>query len=363
MNKEAVISNLRIPGPTPCPEEVLKALSTQMVNHRGPEFTLLHTKLVEKLKMYFQTKNDLLIITGSGTYGFETSIANTLSPKDHVLAVSVGFFGDRFTEVGEAFKLNVHKLGFEWGKAADPEKIEQVLKKNKKIKAVLITHNETSTGITNPLKDISAVVKKYDKLLLVDAVSSLSCIDLETDKWKCDVVFTGSQKGWMIPPGVFFISISREAWKAYEKSSINKYVLDFKIIKDSVPVGHTPFTPAVSLFYALDKALDLMDEEGFENILARHIRIGEKTRQGVLGLGLELFADINFTSNTVTAIKAPKGVHPKKIYLLMRKEGVEIAMGPGKVADQIFRIGHMGYVKDEDIDKTLDALRRVLKKL
>lgn len=362
MGKERVL-NLRTPGPTPCPPQVLEALSTQMINHRGPQFTSLHKNLSQRLKKYFQTKNDILLLTGSGSYGWEAALVNTLSPKDQVLAVSVGFFGDRFAQVATAFNLNVHNLNFQWGKAASPDMIEDYLKKHKKIKAVLVTHNETSTGITNPLKEIAQVAKIYDKLLLVDAVSSLSCIDLKTDEWDCDVVFSAVQKGWMVPPGLFLTSISQKAWDAYKTSKLPKFVFDFQFAKENLMAGYTPFTPPVSLFFALEKALDLMDDEGMENIFYRHLRTGGMVRAQVENLGLELFADKNFASNTVTAVKTPKGVHPKKMISLMREEGVELAGGQGKIADQVFRIGHMGYFRQLDIDNVFYTLKKVLKKL
>ena len=252
--------NLRIPGPTPVPEDVLEASAQPMINHRGPEFKELIYGVTAKLKKVFFTENDVLILTASGTGAMEAAIVNTLSPGDKVLAVSVGSFGDRFTAISQRYGANVTRLDFEWGKAADPEAIRQALKKDPGIKAVTVTHNETSTGITNDLEAIAGIVKgEFNKLLLVDAVSSLGCLPLYTDQWKIDAVATSSQKGFMVPPGLAFISFSKEAWQAYETAKMPRFYFDLRSAKRYLEErGQTPFTPAVSIFYALDVALDRM---------------------------------------------------------------------------------------------------------
>ncbi|GAI94458.1 unnamed protein product, partial [marine sediment metagenome] len=204
---------LRVPGPTPCPPQALEAMGRQMINHRGGEFGKILNSTTEKLKQVFQTKGDVFMLTASGTGGMEAAIVNTLSPGDKVLSISNGAFGERFADIAEGYGAEVIRLNFEWGKAVDLDAVEKVLRKHDSIKddaikAVLATHNETSTGMTNRLGDISAVVKKFDKLLLVDAISSLGCINLPTDEWHCDIVVTGSQKGWMVPPGLAMVSVS-----------------------------------------------------------------------------------------------------------------------------------------------------------
>ncbi|MFC1985692.1 pyridoxal-phosphate-dependent aminotransferase family protein [Chloroflexota bacterium] len=214
------MEELRIPGPTPCPPEVLQAMTKQMINHRGTEFAEILNGVTDKLKQLFQTKNDVFVLTGSGTGGLEAAIVNTLSPGDKVLSVSIGVFGDRFATIAQEFGAEVIPLRFEWGKAADTDAVRQALQAEPKIKAVLVTHNETSTGVTNDLALISSVVKEFDKLLLVDAISSLGSIYLPVDEWRCDVTVTGSQKGWMVPPGLAMVSVSQEAWQAHASAKM-----------------------------------------------------------------------------------------------------------------------------------------------
>jgi len=221
------MEELRIPGPTPCPPEVLEAMARQMINHRGEEFAKILNGITNKLRQLFQTKNDVLLLTGSGTGGLEAAIVNTLSPGDKVLSVSIGVFGDRFATIARQFGAEVTSYSVEWGKAAEPDAIRQALKDEPEIRAVLVTHNETSTGVTNDLASISSVVKEFDKLLLVDAISSLGSIDLPVDEWHCDVVVTGSQKGWMVPPGLAMVSVSQEAWQAHANARMPRFYWDF----------------------------------------------------------------------------------------------------------------------------------------
>ena len=248
---------LRIPGPTPIPNEILQAMTTQMINHRGPQFAEMIHKATDILKTMFQTKGDVFLLTCSGTGGMEAAVVNTLSPGDKVLVVANGAFGDRFADIAEIFGAQVERLSFEWGTAVDPQEVRRALSQDASIKAVLVTHNETSTGVTNDLEAISAVVREYEKLLIVDAISSLGCIDLPTDEWGCDVVITGSQKGWMAPPGLAMVSVSERAWQAQAQAKMPKYYWDFAKAKSFLEKGQTPWTPAVSTVYALDAALEL----------------------------------------------------------------------------------------------------------
>ncbi len=206
--------NLRIPGPTPCPPEVLAASGKQMIDHRGPEFAEVLKRVTAGLKEAFQTQRDLIILTGSGTGAMEAAVVNTLSPGDKVLSVSNGVFGDRFATIAQTYGAEVERLSFPMGTPDDPDAIGKALGANPGIKAVLVTHNETSTGVTNDLEAIAAVVKRFEKLLIVDAISSIGSINCPVDKWNCDVVVSGSQKGWMVPPGLAFISVSEEGWRA-----------------------------------------------------------------------------------------------------------------------------------------------------
>lgn len=357
------MQNLRIPGPTPLPEEVLKTMSRQMVDHRGPEFEKILTKVTANLKTLFQTKNDLYILTGSGTGGLEAAVVNTLSPGDKVLAVSIGVFGDRFAGIAKQFGADVIDLKFQSGKAADPDVIRQALKKQPDIKAVLVTHNETSTGVTNDMQAISAAVKEFDKLILVDAVSGLGSLELPVDKWNLDVVVTGSQKGWMAPPGLAMVSVSEKAWKAYEKAKMPHFYWDFGRARTSLEKWQTPWTPCVPAVYALEISLDMMLKEGLSNIIARHARVGKTARDGIKSLGLPLFADEKYASNTVTSVAAVRGIEVKKMRNILRDEyDIIIAGGQGDLTGKVFRIGHLGWVYEKDIDSIILALKVVLPK-
>lgn len=355
--------NLRIPGPTPCPEEVLAALSKQMVDHRGPEFKAVLASVSERLKTFFQTKNEVMSLTAAGTGGLESAIVNFLSPGDKVLAVSIGVFGDRFAKIAEAYGANVQRLRFQDGTAADPQKIAGALAADPEIKAVTVTHNETSTGVTNDLAPIAKVIRAANKLILVDAVSSLSSIDLPVDALDLDVVVSGSQKGWMVPPGLSFVSVSERGWEANAQAKMPRFYFDLKEAKKSLEKGQTPWTPAVSIFWGLDVALDMMLQEGMQNIFARHARLAKMTRDGVKELGLELLADERYASNTVTAVKVPEGMDVKELRAQLRKEGTVAAGGQGALDGKIFRIGHLGYIRENDIDEALGALRLALPKL
>jgi len=353
---------LRIPGPTPVPEEILNVQTKQMINHRGKEFTALIRKITGQLQNCFQTRSDILILTGSGTAGMEAAVVNTLSPGDAVLAVSIGAFGDRFADIAKSYGADVKKLAFEWGHPADPEAIRGTLKADPSIKAVLVTHNETSTGVTNDLESISKVVKEFDKLILVDGVSSIGSIDLPTDRWQCDVVVTGSQKGWMTPPGLAMVSMNPRAWQAYEKARMPRYYLDLgKAKKFYDEKGQTPWTPAVSTFYALSAALDMIDKETLPKIFERHARTARTAREGVKGLGLKLFSQEAYASNTVTAIHGPEGADVKKLLQVLREEHkVVLSGGQGKLDGKIFRIGHLGWVSEADMREVVKAIEAAL---
>jgi len=338
-------------------------MAKQMINHRGDEFGRLFNDVTGKLKQLFQTKNDVLILTGSGTGGLEAAIVNTLSPGDKVLAVSIGDFGDRFANIARRFGANVIPLQFEWGKAADPEAIGKALRAQPEIRAVLVTHNETSTGVTNDLAAIGSVVKQFDKLLLVDSISGLGSIDLPVDAWHCDVVITCSQKGWMVPPGLAMVSVSQAAWQAYTEARMPRFYWDFAQAARFMGRGQTPWTPAVSILFALQVSLDMMLQEGLANIFARHARVAQTARDGIKSLGLSLFGDEAHASNTVTAVTSPEGIDTRKLLRVLREEhGVVLAGGQGKLDGKIFRIGHLGWVDEDDIREVISALKVSLPK-
>lgn len=357
--------NLRIPGPTTCPEEVLLAGANQMINHRGPEFREILLRVTDRLKQAFDTQNDILILTASGTGAMEAAIVNTLSPGDKVLAITIGYFGERFSQIARVYGADVLDLSFPWGTAADPEQVRQALKGDPNIKAVLVTHNETSTGVTNDLEKIAGIVKgEFDKLLLVDAISSMGSIPLPVDKWNCDIVMTGSQKGWMTPPGLAMISVSQRAWQAVSQATMPRFYFDFTLAKRYLERGQTPATPAVSLFFSLDVALDMLLQEGMQKVHERHARIAQRTRDGASAIGLSLLPELGIASNTVTAIRVPDGINGQDLATLLRQEyDTVVAGGQGTLEGKIIRIGHLGYVDEQDIDEALEALSESLVRL
>ncbi len=355
------MENLRIPGPTPCPEEVLQAQTKQMINHRGPEFGQIIREITDGLKKLFQTRNDLFLLTCSGTGGLEAAVVNTLSPGDTVLSVSVGVFGDRFGAIAEQFGANLIPLKFEWGTAADPDKVRAAIAADTSIKAVLVTHNETSTGVTNDLAALSKVVKDAGKLLLVDAISSLGSINLPVDDWRCDVVVSGSQKGWMVPPGLAMVSVSEEAWKAHAEAKMPHFYWDFSRARSYLEKGQTPWTPGESTVFAMKTALEMLLEEGLPNIIARHAEIADQTRRGIGEFGLSLFADEAHASNTVTAVRAPEGVDVNLIRKeILARHGIVLGGGQQSLDGKIFRIGHLGFVTKQDIEAVMAGLLDIL---
>jgi len=355
------MENLRIPGPTPCPSDVIQAMTKQVINHRGPEFGQILNGVTANLKQLFQTKGDVFLLTGSGTGGLEAVIVNTLSPGDKVLSVSIGVFGERFASIAQQFGAEVIPLRFEWGKPADVDAVRQALQAEPQIKAVLVTHNETSTGVTNDLASISSVVKEFDKLLLVDAMSSIGSINLPVDDWHCDVTVTCSQKGWMAPPGLAMVSMSQEAWQAHSKAKMPRFYWDFTQAKSYLEKGQTPWTPALSTVFALSASLEMMLKEGLPNIVARHTRLSKATREGIKSLGLSLFAQESHASNTVTAVRSSDGLDTKKMLRILREEhkGV-LAGGQQRLDGEIFRIGHMGWITENDIETVISAIKVVL---
>jgi aspartate aminotransferase-like enzyme len=357
---------LMIPGPTPVPQSVLLAGAAPMINHRGPEFAKALAEVTEGLKRVFQTRHDVFVLTGSGTGGLEAAIVNTLSPGDTALSVSIGVFGDRFATIAKTFGVKVESLDFEWGTAADPAKIRERLAadRKKEIKAVLVTQNETSTGVANDLSQIGPIVREHGALLLVDGISSLVAMDSQMDAWCLDLVVAGSQKAFMIPPGLVFIAIGDRAWSAMKKATIPRFYWDLGKAKDYLARGQTPWTPAVPQVFQLQKALQILEEEGLHACLARHARLAGAARAGVQALGLKLFAEPSHASNAVTSVCKPDGIEIAALRkLLLEKYGVVLAGGQQTLSDKIFRIGHLGYVGEAEIVATLAALGMALKEL
>jgi aspartate aminotransferase-like enzyme len=334
-----------------------------MINHRGSEFAEILKDVTVKMKQVFQTKNDLLLLTGSGTAGLEAAVVNMLSPGDTVLGVAIGVFGERFSKIAQTFGASVIPLNFEHGKAADPVAVKTALEANPQVKAVLVTHNETSTGVTNDLKSISRVVKDAGKLLMVDCISSLGSVNIPVDEWGIDVAVSGSQKGWMVPPGMTMISVSEAGWQAFAQAKMPRFYWDLGKARNLLEKGQTPWTPNVSVVFAFQVALDMMLKEGIGNIFARHERIGKFTRAGIKALSLTLLADEKYASNTVTSVVSDRGLDAKKLTKIMRDEfDIVLAGGQGPLEGKIFRIGHLGMVDEKDIQAVFDALKVALPK-
>ena len=355
--------NLRIPGPIPVPPDILEDMSRPMINHRGPEYKDLLLSATDRLKRVFETEGDVWIITGSGTAAMEAAVVNTLSPGDKVINATIGVFGNRFTDIASAFGAEVITLDFPFGEVIDLDVLRACLSDNPDVKAVTVTHNETSTGVTNDLQAVAEVVKgEYDKLILVDGISSVASIPMSADAWDLDVVATASQKGWMLPPGFAFMSFNERAWAAHAESTMPRFYLDVAQYKKYYEIGQPPYTPAVSVMFALDTALDQLLAEGMGSVFERHASIGQFTRNGIKSLGLQLFArEESYASNTVTAVSIPDGVDATALVGKLRTEhDVIVSGGQASLAGRIFRIGHMGKTTENDIQDTLNAIEDVL---
>ncbi|MEM6436947.1 MAG: alanine--glyoxylate aminotransferase family protein, partial [Cyanobacteria bacterium P01_D01_bin.115] len=334
---------LMIPGPTPVPESVLLAQAQHLIGHRSGEFSQIMGEVSDGLKWLHQTQNDVLMLTASGTGAMEAGIINVLSVGDRVLVGSNGKFGQRWVDVCEAFGLKTEVISAEWGKALNPDDFKAALEADteKSIKAVIVTHSETSTGVLNDLQTIAGYVHAHgEALILVDAVTSLGACSVPIDEWGLDVVASGSQKGYMVPPGLGFVTMGDRAWKAYETSNIPKFYLDLGPYRKSGAKNTTPFTPPVSLFFAIQAALKMMQEEGLDNIFARHARLQQATRAAMKALNLPLFAADEVASPAVTAVM-PQTVEAEKIRSTMRKDfDIALAGGQDHLKGQIFRMGH-----------------------
>ena len=351
---------LLTPGPTPLPPLVLEAMSRPIIHHRTPQFQEILKEATEGLKYVYQTKNDVFILASSGTGAMEAAVINLLSAGDTALVVQGGKFGERWAEICKAYGINADILDVEWGKAAEPQAIAAKLKANSKIKAVFTTLCETSTGVNNDIEAIGKVVKDYEAVLVVDAISGLGVIDLKTDEWACDIVVSGSQKGLMLPPGLGFISVSAKAWKLIEVSKSPRYYLDLRKAKKAIEKTDTPFTPAITLIIALVEVLKMIRQDGLENVFKRHKKMAEAARAAMKGLGLELFAP-TAASDAVTAVKVPVGLDGEKLVKTMRDTyGVTIAGGQDELKGKVFRIAHMGFIEEFDIIVGISCLEKVL---
>lgn len=356
---------LMIPGPTPVPEQVLSAMAKHPIGHRSGDFGKIVAEVTQNLKWLHQTQNDVLILAASGTGAMEAGIINFLSPGDRVLVGTNGKFGERWAEVTDAYGLQTERLSVDWGKPLDPEAFRQRLESDtdKQIKAVIVTHSETSTGVINDLKTISSYVKAHGALMMADTVTSLGATSVPVDEWGLDVVASGSQKGYMIPPGLGFVAVSAKAWEAYKTAKLPRYYLDLGKYRKSSAKDTTPFTPAINLFYAMQAALRMMKAEGLENIFARHERLRQAARAAVKALNMPLYAADECGSPAITAVM-PNGVDAEQIRSVMRKRfDIALAGGQDHLKGKIFRIGHLGFVSDRDLLTAIAALEATLQEL
>ena len=357
---------LMLPGPTTVPQRVLEAMSRPIVNHRSALYGDILTKTNNLMSEIFQTSNKSYIITGSGTAAMEAGISNIVNPKDKILSVVGGKFGERFMKIAKSHQIDAQELTIEWGKAVTPQQIKEALDADENIKAITVVHNETSTGVAAPIEEIGKVMKNYDALYVVDTVSSLGGDYVNVDKYGIDVCVTGSQKCLAAPPGMAAITLSDDAWKASENVNSNSYYLNMGAYKksgDNIP-PETPYTPSVSLTYALYEALKIIKEEGLENRIERHHKAAQASVKAVEALGLELFPNKSVSSATVTAVKLPEGISDKEFRGTTRdKYGVEFAGGQDHLKGNVFRIGHMGVVSYKELVIAFSAIGMTLKGL
>ena len=355
---------LLAPGPTPIPPEVLLAMAEPIIHHRAPVFSTLFEEVKKGLKYVFQTKNDVLIFAASGTGGMEGAIINTLSKGDKAIVVRGGKFGERWGQLCQVYGVEPVFVDVEWGRSVNPEIIFEILKKDPAIKAVCIQASETSTGVSHDVKRIGEYVKKLENtIMIVDAITALGVYDIRTDEWGLDIVVAGSQKAFMLPPGLAFVSMSEKAWKFAEKSNLPKFYFDFKKEKKNQEKNQTAYTPAVSLIVGLSKVLNSIQKEGIEKVFQRHHNLAEATRGAMKALGLELLAK-DFPSNACTAVLAPAGIDGQQVVKILReKHGMTIAGGQDHLKGKIFRIAHLGYFDKFDIIIAIAGVEMVLKEL
>jgi aspartate aminotransferase-like enzyme len=352
---------LMTPGPTPVPPEVLAALAEPMIHHRGRDFRDTYRRCLERLRDVYRTEHDVLLFTSSGTGGFESAVANLTSPGDRVLVVSAGNFGERWAAMTQAYRADVVHLRLAWGETPDADDLRSALAEASDVRAVYLVHSETSTGVVTDVQALAAVAKEAGALVVVDAISSLGAVPLDTDAWGIDVVVSGSQKALMCPPGLAFTSVSPAALAAAAHSTSPRYTLDWDRTRVAQAKLDAPFTPAVSIVKALDVALGLVLDEGLDAAFERHARLGRACREGVKAMGLELFSPDEDRSAVVTAIRAPDGIDSSEIVAALRDRfGITIAGGQGELKGKVFRIGHIGWFDIFDITTSLAALELAL---
>jgi aspartate aminotransferase-like enzyme len=350
-------------GPTPVPPAVSQAMAAPMLYHRAPAFVEVYERVLAKLPAVFQTSNDVLTFASSGSGAMDSAAANLIRPGTKVLVAAAGKFGERWLELAKAYEADVVAYEPGWGERLDPAEFDRLLSENAGIEVVFATLSETSTGIVNDVQAIAEVTNKHGVLLAIDAVSGLGAAELKQDEWGVDVVVAGSQKALMIPPGLGFASVSQKALDFVEARPGGRYYFDWGKNAKAQRKNNSAFTPAVSLFAALDVALDMIAEEGLDNVFARHALLARATRAGAAALGLELYGDPDERSTVVTAIELPSDIDGGKVPGGLRKLGITANGGQDDLKGKILRIAHCGYFGAFDILTSLSGLEMVLAQL
>jgi len=355
---------LLTPGPTQVPPQLCEVLGRPIIHHRTPQFQSFLKEAAAGLKDILKTKNEVYVMASSGTGAMEASVVSFLSSGDKVVVVEAGKFGERWTELCKAYGIQAQVIKVEWGKSVLPEEIKKALDADKSIKAVFITHSETSTGTKSDVAAIGNVVKNYPAILVVDAVSGLGVEDLQTDNWHVDVVASASHKGLMLSPGVAFVSVSAKADALMASSNLPKYYFDLKKFKKAWTQTDTPFTPAIGIVIAIVESIKMIKEAGFENRLKHYERLAKATRAAAKGLGLSLLADDRSISNVLTAIKLPDNIDGEKLLKTMRDTyGISVAPGQDALKGKIIRMAHMGVIDEYDILTGIACFEKVLKEM
>jgi aspartate aminotransferase-like enzyme len=364
--KEVVMEKkyLFSPGPTMLPPEVLLKMAEPIMHHREPEFEKIFAEIREGLKYLFQTKNEVLVFTSSGTGAMEGAVSNILSRGDKALVIRGGKFGERWGEICKAYGIEFIPIDVEWGKAVEPESIRKVLESDPAIRAVYTQASETSTGVRHPIREIAEIVNRYeDKVIVVDAITGIGVFDIPMDRWEIDVVVSGSQKALMLPPGLAFASLSEKAWRLVERSDLPKFYFDFKKELKSTKKNQSSYTPAISLFVGLRESLNMIRKEGLKALFLRHEKLARATREAVKALGLGLYAP-DSPSNAVTAVKIPEGIDGERLKdLFFEKFGITVAEGQDRAKGKIIRIAHLGYYGRLDMVMVISALEMLLKEM
>ncbi len=351
------------PGPTPIPPEVLLAMAGPIIHHRTPQFRMLFKGVLEDLKYVFQTQQPVIVLASSGTGAMEAAVSNLLFPGDEVLVVRGGKFGERWAEICEVYGVNPVNIDVEWGKAVDPGIVEGAFKAHPQAKALMWQASETSTGVRHPTRELAVLCRRYGALSVVDGITAIGVFDVPMDEWGLDVVVSGSQKAFMLPPGLAFIAMSEKAWTMVQHGKCPRYYFDLEKERRSQEKGDGAYTPAVSMVMGLRASLDLIKGEGLREVFARHAQLAKATRESMKALGLELLAPES-PSDAVTAVKVPYGVDGGDIVSTLRdKYGVTIAGGQSQLKGKIFRLSHMGYVSKADMLLAIGMVEVVLEVL